>query len=130
MTEIFLGIFSVGMITCYITSAVYSGLNIWFNYSVINKNLLIAFTFYFISTASMIVCGTDWIINEDYMKVPVWQAIGWGIMHVCMPMGYLVINNDLCEKASVIKCDAIKHKIEKTLHNLIVSNKNTYVFLK
>jgi hypothetical protein len=119
MTEVFLGIFSVCMITCYITSAIYSGLNIWFNYAVINKNFLKAFAFYFISTILMIFCGTDWIVNEDYLKVPVWKAISWGIIHICMSLGYLTINNELCEVASTIKCDVIKAKIENILQNYI-----------
>lgn len=111
MKEIILGLLSIGMVSCYITSAFYSALNLWYNHQVIDKIIKQAFYCYFIATIAMIICGLDWIIHTDYMKIPTWQAIGWGIMHVTIPTGFFLINDWICEKSSIIKCDAIRNRI-------------------
>jgi hypothetical protein len=121
MKEIILGLLSVGMVTCYIASAVYCILNLWYNSNVIDDIIKKAFFLYFTATISMIVCGTDWIIHSDYMKVPTWQALGWGVIHVCMPYGFLLINEWICQKSSTVKCDAIQQAV---LNNLTI--KKTY----
>ena len=115
MKEIILGLLSIGMVTSYITSAVYCGLNLWYNHSVIDDIIKKAFSFYFIATAAMVICGTDWIIHSDYMKIPTWQALGWGIVHITMPSGYFLINEWICQKSSIIKCDAIREIILRDL---------------
>lgn len=128
MKEIILGILSVGMVSCYITSGVYCGLNLWFNWSVINIWIKLSFAFYFIAVFSMLFCGTDWIINMDYMKVPTWQALGWGVMHVSVPLSLYCLNMYVCVQLSIIKCDTIrdrvlsKLKIEKTLQGYVLTN--------
>jgi hypothetical protein len=120
MKELILGLLSIGMVTCYITSAMYCILNLWFNYAVIDKTIRKAFYLFFIATLSMVVCGYDWITNEDYMKIPTWQALGWGIIHVTMPTGFFMINEWICQKSSVVKCDMIKNIIfEKTLQEYV-----------
>ena len=128
MKEIILGLLSVGMVTSYVTSAFYCGLNMWYNHSVIDDIIKKSFYCYFIASLSMIICGSDWIIHSDYMKVPTWQALGWGIMHITIPYGFFFINEWICEKSSIIKCDTIWEKvlsnlrIEKTLQGYVVEN--------
>lgn len=123
MTEVILGLLSIGMVTCYITSAVYCGLNLWFNHAVIDPIIKKAFYLYFIATIAMIICGSDWITNMDYMKIPLWQALGWGVIHVTMPTGFFLINEYICKKSSIIKCETIKNKIfsEITLQDYVGS---------
>jgi hypothetical protein len=111
MIEIVLGLLSVGMIACYITSAVYCALNLWYNKAVIDPMIKKAFYLYFVATFFAVICGYDWITNSDYMKVPIWQALGWGVVHVTMPSGFFMFNNWICQRSSVIKCDTIKEKI-------------------
>lgn len=128
MKEIILGLLSIGMVTCYITSAVYCALNLWYNHSVIDDIIKKAFYCYFIASLLMIICGSDWIIHSDYMKVPTWQALGWGIMHITIPCGFFFINEWICEKSSIMKCDTIRDKvlsnlkIEKTLQCYVGSH--------
>lgn len=110
MKEIFLGLLSIGMVTSYITSAFYCGLNLWYNKDVIHPLIKQAFLFYFVATIAMIICGTDWIIHRDYMKIPTWQALGWGIMHITMPTGFYLINSWICETSSIMKCNMIRDK--------------------
>lgn len=123
MKEIILGLLSIGMVSCYITSAFYCGLNLWYNKDVIDQTLKNAFFCYFIATIAMIICGSDWIINSDYMKIPTWQALGWGIMHVTVPTGFFFINNWICEKSSIIKCDTIRDRVlhKNTLQDYVGS---------
>lgn len=125
MKDIILGLLSIGMVTCYVTSAFYCALNLWFNREVINPIINKAFYCYFIATIAMIICGFDWIIHSDYMKIPTWQALGWGIIHISMPTGFFMFNNYLCEQSSILKCDFIRDKILnnfkiiKPLHNYV-----------
>jgi len=84
---------------------------LWYNQSVIDPMIRKTFYLYFVATFFAVICGYDWIVNSDYMKVPIWQALGWGVIHVTMPFGYFMINNWICQRSSVIKCDAIKEKI-------------------
>lgn len=124
MKEIFLGLLSVGMVTSYITSAFYCGLNLWFNQEVIDPIIKKAFQFYFIATIAMIICGFDWINHSDYMKIPTWQALGWGVIHITMPSGFFLINNWICQQSSIMKCNAIRDKI---LRDLKVDSLHGYV---
>jgi hypothetical protein len=127
MKEIFLGLLSIGMVSCYITSAIYCGLNLWFNRSVIDPILKKAFECFFIATFAMIICGYDWIVNMDYMKIPTWQALGWGVIHISMPTGFILLNDYICQYLSLMKCDVIREKvsnmfaIKNTLHTYVGS---------
>lgn len=116
MKEIILGLLSIGMVSCYVTSAFYCLLNLWYNKQVIDDIIKKSFFCYFIATIAMIICGTDWIVHTDYMKIPTWQALGWGIMHITIPTGFFLINEWICQKSSIVKCDAIKN---------IIFNKNS-----
>jgi vacuolar-type H+-ATPase subunit I/STV1 len=111
MKEIILGLLSIGMVTSYITSAFYCALNLWFNREVIDPIIKKAFQCFFIATIAMIICGFDWIVNADYMKIPMWQALGWGIIHITMPSGFFFINNWICQQSSIMKCDAIRNMV-------------------
>jgi len=123
MKELILGMLSIGMVSCYVASAVYCGLNLWFNRTVIDSLIKTAFELYFIATIAMIICGTDWIIHSDYMKIPTWQALGWGVIHVTIPTGFFLINKWICKYSSAIKCDMIRDKIlsefKSTRHNTV-----------
>ncbi len=111
MKEMILGVLSVGMVSCYFTSAFYCVVNLWFNYSVIHPDLRKAFISYSVAVVSMFFCGINWIENADYMKVPLWQALGWGVIHVSMPLGYYYVNNFICKQSSIFKCDAIRNMV-------------------
>ena len=115
MKEIILGLLSIGMVTSYITVGMYCGLNLWFNYTVINFWIKLSFAFYFIAVCVMLFCGTDWIVNMNYMKVPTWQALGWGVMHVSLPLSSYCLNMYVCQQSSIIKCDTIREKILRDL---------------
>lgn len=111
MIEIFLGLLSIGMVTSYITVAVYCGLNLWYNYSIIRPHTRASFMCFFIAVFVMLFCGTNWIVNMDYMKVPLWQALGWGVMHFSLPCSLYYSNLDVCEQSSIMKCNAIRDKV-------------------
>jgi vacuolar-type H+-ATPase subunit I/STV1 len=111
MKEMILGLLSIGMVTSYITSAFYCALNLWYNREVIDPIIKKAFQCFFIATIAMVICGFDWILNADYMKIPMWQALGWGIIHITMPSGFFLINDWICKQSSIIKCDAIRNKV-------------------
>lgn len=111
MIEIFLGLLSVGMVTSYITVAAYCGLNLWYNHSVMHQYQKKSFAGFFIAVSAMMFCGTNWIVNMDYMKVPLWQALGWGIMHFSLPYSLYCINLHVCEHSSIMKCNAIRDKV-------------------
>jgi vacuolar-type H+-ATPase subunit I/STV1 len=109
--EVILGLLSIGMVSCYIASAFYCAINLWYNKDVIDPIIKQSFVFFFVATIAMVICGYDWIVNADYMKIPTWQALGWGIIHVSMPSGFFMINEWICQKSSIIKCEAIKQKV-------------------
>jgi hypothetical protein len=111
MKELILGMLSIGMVSCYVASSAYCGLNLWFNHAIIDSDKRSALIFFLAASVVMVVCGTNWIINSDYMKIPTWQALGWGIMHVCLPLSSFYTNNSICKRSSLIKCDAIRDKI-------------------
>jgi hypothetical protein len=115
MKEIILGLLSIGMVSCYITSAVYCGLNLWFNREVIDPIIKKAFECYFIAVIAMIICGSNSIVNMDYMKIPTWQALGWGVIHITMPSGFFLINDWICKYSSVMKCEMIRDKFVNAL---------------
>ena len=55
MIEIVLGLLSVGMVTCYVTSAVYCALNLWYNKSVIDPMIRKAFYLSFVATFFIVI---------------------------------------------------------------------------
>ena len=123
MKEIILGMLSVGMVSCYIASSAYCGLNLWFNHAVIDSDKRNALVFFLAASAVMVVCGTNWIVNSNYMKIDTWEALGWGMMHVFIPVSAFYTNNSICKSSSLIKCDTIRDKIinefKNPLHNTV-----------
>lgn len=99
---------NVFIVVFYPVIALFCLVNLWYND--MNRHIKLALKSFVFVTFIMLYSGIEWVVNEDYLKVPLRQEIGWILFHVIIPYIAYRINLFVCE-TSINNCKEIRESL-------------------